>query len=211
MSRWDNNTHTCSTLMASPLMSNASPILFPNHPNPSPSSLPLPTTECLKSPACKKGVLSPLSECYSAGWGSLSGLLSLIKACCLRRSQMWFFSTSSLSFHFLLRWQGSSFWLRTMSVLSLLLSLEWQAPATTSTFCFFPLRWGLGNFFGQAGLESLSSLSQPPKWLVLQAWATNAELRSFLRLINIPLYVEISFVYTLHPWAFVFLPFGRGE
>jgi hypothetical protein len=33
-------------------------------------------------------MLSPLSECYSDGWGLLSGLHSLIKTCCLWRSQI---------------------------------------------------------------------------------------------------------------------------
>jgi hypothetical protein len=28
---------------------------------------------------------------------------------------------------------------------------------------FFPLRWGLPNFFAPAGLEPWSSQSQPPK------------------------------------------------
>jgi hypothetical protein len=50
--------------------------------------LPFPTTGCLKYPACKKGMLSPLSECYSDGWVSLSGLFSLIMTCCFWRLQI---------------------------------------------------------------------------------------------------------------------------
>jgi hypothetical protein len=41
-----------------------------------------PTTGRFRSPAGNKDLLSPLS-CYSDGRGSLSGLLSLIKTCCL--------------------------------------------------------------------------------------------------------------------------------
>jgi hypothetical protein len=42
---------------------------------------------------------STLSECYSDVWGSLSGLLSLIMTCCLRRSQIlsWSLSLSCFS------------------------------------------------------------------------------------------------------------------
>jgi hypothetical protein len=47
-----------------------------------------PTTGYLKTPACRRGTLSPLSECYSDGCGSLSGLLNLIKICCLQRSHI---------------------------------------------------------------------------------------------------------------------------
>jgi hypothetical protein len=55
----------------------------PSYLMPNPSSLPLPTTGCLKSPACKKSMLLPFSESYYDGRGSLSGLLSLIMTCCL--------------------------------------------------------------------------------------------------------------------------------
>jgi hypothetical protein len=81
----DSNTHACPAPATSPLMSSTFPILLPNHLTwfPSSSNLPFPPTGCLKSPACKKGVLSPLTECYSDGQGSLSSLLALIKTCCL--------------------------------------------------------------------------------------------------------------------------------
>jgi hypothetical protein len=68
----------------------------------SPSSLSFPTTGCLKTPACKRAMLSPLSECYSDGWGHLSGLLSLIKTCCLQRLQILSQSLSLFIFKILL-------------------------------------------------------------------------------------------------------------
>jgi hypothetical protein len=58
----------------------------------------------LKTPACKKDMLSTLSESHSDGQGSLSSLLSLRKTCSLQRSQIlsWSLSlTSSFSFQFL--------------------------------------------------------------------------------------------------------------
>jgi hypothetical protein len=81
----ENNTHTCLTPMTFPLMSSISPYL------PSQSSYLMPTPlqplfsqhRMLKTPACKRAMPLPLSECYSDGQGSLSGLLSLIKTCCL--------------------------------------------------------------------------------------------------------------------------------
>jgi hypothetical protein len=53
----------------------------PSYLTPIPLQPPFPHYRMFKTLACKKGMLSPLSECYSDGQGSLSGLLSPIKTC----------------------------------------------------------------------------------------------------------------------------------
>jgi hypothetical protein len=82
---WEYNMHTCPTPMTFPLMSSTSP-----HP-PSQPSYPMPIP--LQPPFSHHKM--PLSECYSDGQGSLSGLLSLIKTCCLWRLQIFFSVCSS--------------------------------------------------------------------------------------------------------------------
>jgi hypothetical protein len=81
-----NNRHSCPTPMTSPLMSSTY-----LHPPSQPSYLtriPLhPPLWCLKTPACKKSMLSTFLVCYSDGQVSLSVFLPLIKTCCLWRSQ----------------------------------------------------------------------------------------------------------------------------
>jgi hypothetical protein len=122
---WDNTMHTCPIPMTFPLKSSTSPHL-PCHP---PSNLPFPTTGCLKSPACKKVVLSPLSECYTDAQGSLSGFLSLIKSWCLWRSQILSRYVSFLVLHFPFSYNSSynkegSRW--KMVLILLWFCLKWQ-------------------------------------------------------------------------------------
>jgi hypothetical protein len=81
-----------------------------------------------KSLACKKGMLSPLPECYSDGTEFLLGFLSLIKTCCLWRSQILSHYVSFLLLHFPFIWcwnPGESFELG--KHLSWVTTIPWQS------------------------------------------------------------------------------------